>query len=82
MVERLKQCRRRVVGTKETLKAVEKSEARVVFIARDADEKVTRPVTDLCRDRGVEIQGVESMRELGKWCGIKIGAATAAIIEL
>ncbi len=60
---------------------MEKNEARVVFVARDADEKVTRPVADLCRDRGVEIQGVESMRELGKWCGIKIGAATAAIIE-
>ncbi len=81
MVERLKQCRRRVVGTKETLKAVEKNEARVVFVARDADEKVTRPVADLCRDRGVEIQSVERLRELGKWCGIKIGAATAAIIE-
>ena len=80
-MEQLKQCRRRVVGTKETLKAVEKNEAQLVFIARDADEKVTRAVVELCRDRGVEIRNVESMQELGKWCGIKIGAATAAIIE-
>lgn len=81
-MELLKECRRRVVGTKETLKAVEKGEARVVFVARDAEEKVTRPVISLCQDRGVEVQFVENMRELGKWCGIKIGAATAAIIEL
>ncbi len=81
MVERLKQCRRRVVGTKETMKAVEKGEAQVVFIARDAEIKITRPVANLCRDQDVEIQDVESMQELGKWCGIKIGAATAAIIE-
>lgn len=81
MVERLKKCRCRVVGTKETLKAVEKNEAQLVFIARDAEEKVTRPVVDLCREQKIEMQDAQSMQELGKYCGIKIGAATAAIIK-
>ncbi len=77
----IKSARRKVVGTKETLKALEKGEARLVLVARDAENRVVKPVVDFSEDRGVEINYVEDMKELGKACGIKVGAAVAAIID-
>jgi large subunit ribosomal protein L7A len=73
--------RRKVVGTKQTLKALEKDEVIQLFIARDAEEKVTRPVLILCKEKDIEPQYVDTMLKLGKMCGIKVKAAVAAITE-
>lgn len=77
----IKSARRKVVGTKETLKALEKREAKVVLVARDAESRVVQPVVDLSESQGIEIHYVEEMKELGKACGIKVGAAVAAVID-
>ncbi len=82
MQDQLKNARRKVAGMKQTLKALEKGEALAVFIARDAEEKIIRPVAELCEAKGVELHYVDTMQELGKLCGIKVNAATAAILEL
>ncbi len=82
MQERLKNARSKVAGMKQTMKALEKGEALTVFIARDAEEKIVRPVEALCEAKGVEVHYVDTMQELGKLCGIKVKAATAAILEL
>lgn len=81
MQDQLKNARRKVAGMKQTMKALEKGEALAVFIARDAEEKICRPVAALCEARGVELHYVDTMQELGKLCGIKVKAATAAILE-
>lgn len=81
VTERLKAARRKTVGTKQTLKAVERGQAQVVFLAQDADERVLQELAELCRGKGIEIIYVESMTALGKACGIQVGAASAAIIE-
>jgi len=79
--DQLSKARRKVVGTKETIKALEKGEALRVYIAGDAEEKVIRPVVSLCEAKNIEPHYVETMTELGKMCGIKVKAATAAITE-
>jgi large subunit ribosomal protein L7A len=81
-LEQVVNARRKVVGTKQTLKALEKGEALLVLVARDADEKVSRPVVALAEASGVELRYTDSMLELGKLCGIKVKAATAAVLEL
>ncbi|NLW07515.1 MAG: 50S ribosomal protein L7Ae-like protein [Clostridia bacterium] len=78
---RLLAAKKRAVGTKQTTKAVSKGLARVVYIARDAETRVTGPLVELCRQQGVEIIEVNSMKELGKACGIEVGSASAAILE-
>lgn len=80
-MQRLVQARRKTVGTKQTQKAVEKGQVLVVYIARDAEEKVTAPLVGLCDEKGVEVVFVDRMQELGEACGIKVGAASAAVIE-
>jgi large subunit ribosomal protein L7A len=77
MPDRLRQARKKIVGTKQTLKAVEKDKVQVVFIARDAEEHVVRPLIKACQDKGLEIVFVDTMQQLGQICGIQIGAAAA-----
>jgi large subunit ribosomal protein L7A len=81
-VDQVKNARRKVVGTKQTLKALEKGEALIVLVASDADEKISRPVIALAEAKGVELRFVDTMIELGKLCGIKVKAAAAAVLEI
>lgn len=81
LAAKVSQARRKMVGTKQTLKALEKGEAVMVLLAGDADKKISAPVEALAGDKGIEIVYVETMSSLGKICGIKVKAAAAAIIE-
>lgn len=48
-------------------------------MAEDADAKVIDQFIQICKDHGVTIEYVETMKELGKACGIDVGAAVAVI---
>jgi len=80
-LEKLKEAGKVVVGMRQTVKAIESNATRAVYIANDAEEKVTLPVLRLCQEKGISLFYVETMAELGKACNIKVGAAMAAILE-
>lgn len=80
-LDSLKATRHKTVGAKQTAKALQKGEVRVVFVARDADEAVTREIVRLSREHGIELIYVDTMAALGKACGIEVGAATAALLK-
>ncbi len=73
---------RKVVGAKQTAKAVEKGQASLVFLAEDADSRVIGPLREACARAGVTVETVPTMGELGKACGIDVGAAAVAIIKV
>lgn len=81
MLGNLRAAKKKTVGTKQTLKAVSKGNAKVVFVAGDAEEHIIRGLIKACAENGVEVVRVETMTELGEACGIEIGAAAAAITE-
>lgn len=70
----------KVVGAKQVRRALESGRALTVFLADDADPKVTGPISEACAEKGVEAETVPSMKELGKACGISVGAAVAATV--
>jgi large subunit ribosomal protein L7A len=80
-VERLRAVSQRAVGTNQTVKAISRGQARVVYVAQDADRRVIDPVLRAARERGLEVVEVASMAMLGRACGIAVGAAVAAILE-
>lgn len=79
--DRLRLARKKAVGAKQTLKAVGNGSALVVFVAKDADERITASILKECRDRGIPTETVDSMISLGRACGIQVGAAACAITE-
>ena len=72
---------RRVIGVKQTTRAIREGTAAQVFLADDAETRLTDPVRQLCRENGIPMTEVESMRALGRACGIEVGAAVAAILR-
>lgn len=79
--ERLLSARKKTVGTKQTLKAIERGQAKVVYLALNADRHVVEPILHMCASKGIPVIQVDSMQALGKACGIEVGCATAAITE-
>jgi large subunit ribosomal protein L7A len=77
----LQSAKNRIVGTKQTLKAIEKGLTKTVFVAADAEARVTAPVVALCREKGITVVTVDSMKNLGKACNIEVGCAVAALPE-
>jgi large subunit ribosomal protein L7A len=79
--ESLKKTEMTVVGLKQTSRALEKGAVKTVYIAKDADSKLLRPILEMCKAKQIETQEVQSMVELGNACGIKVGAAVAAVLK-
>ncbi|HCW50709.1 MAG TPA: 50S ribosomal protein L7Ae-like protein [Clostridiales bacterium] len=81
LYERLTGAKTKTVGTKQTLKALQKDQVKVVYVARDAEERVVRELLRLCAEKNVEVVYADSMARLGQACGIQVGAASAAVLE-
>ena len=77
----LKTAGAKVVGVKQTAKALQKKTASGVYIAADAEERITAPIKEECEKQNVDCLVVESMQVLGKACGIHAGASAAAILK-
>lgn len=80
-LEKLRAAKQRTVGLKQTQKAIEKGSAKMVFVAADAEQHVTKPLLKLCSEKTIPVETVQTMEELGRACGIEVGSATAAIVE-
>ncbi len=79
MWNRLKTAKK-VVGVKQLKKALKEDMVQAVFLAKDADPRLTDPIIQKCQDLQIELVMVPTKEELGKACGIDVGAAAAAII--
>lgn len=71
----------KVIGTKQTLRALEREQASVLYIAKDAQPKVTVRVLDMAKSQNLPIVYVETMDELGSVCNVEVKTATAALIK-
>ena len=77
--EKVIQAKSVVIGTKQTVRALKNNLIQEVIIADDADIYLTGRVVETAKELDVPITYVDSMRMLGKACGIDVGAATVAI---
>ena len=72
---------RMVVGTNQLRKALERGQASRVYLAGNADPAITEPIELMCQEYHIECAWVPSMLDLGKACGIEVGAAAAAAVD-
>jgi len=71
----------KVVGVKQSRRAIREGKAAVVLLARNADPALTEPIGELCREQGIAVEEGFSMEELGKAAGIQVGAAVVAVLR-
>ncbi|TVY06609.1 ribosomal L7Ae/L30e/S12e/Gadd45 family protein [Paenibacillus cremeus] len=79
--DKVKQAVKITTGTKQATRMVELGIATEVFVAKDADPRITIKMINLCETLGVKVTYVDSMKMLGKACGIEVGAAMAAVVN-
>ena len=70
----------KVVGAKQTKRALRDGKAARVYLAKDADPMLTEPVEALSMEHQVEVEWISTMKDLGNACGIAVGAAVAAML--
>lgn len=81
MHEALADADRRVVGTKQLLRALDEGKVAHAYVANDADLLLTKRVVDRCYDMNIPCTQVESMEKLGRACGIDVKAAAAGLLR-
>ena len=80
MLEDLLKGRDKVIGIKQTTKALNHNKVKTLFISEDADKHLIEHIEQIVKEKDVEVIYVDSMKDLGEACGINVGAAVAAIL--
>ena len=80
LLEELK-AREKVVGVKQSRRAVPDGLALRVFLAADADPTLTGPIREQCRESHVPVTEDYTMEQLGQAAGIQVGAAVVALLK-
>ena len=71
----------RVVGVKQLRRAIGRDEIRLIYVADDADPALTAPIEALAEARALSVIRVRTMKELGRACGIAVGASAAGLLK-
>lgn len=78
---RLLNDKKKVIGAKQTKKAIEEGLAKEVYVAKDADSFVVDEIIQLCKKNSLNIVYIDTMTQLGEMCGIDVGSASIALLE-
>lgn len=78
MVDRIRE--KHVVGIKQAAKAISTGNCKLLYIAEDVDAHLIDALVKKAQDADVEIIHIDTMRNLGKLCGIQVGASAAAVL--
>ncbi len=80
-MDALKSSARRVVGTKQVLRAMKAGTLSRAYVATDADTFIFQQVVRAAEAASVPCVRVASMKELGMVCGVEVPAAAAGILR-
>ena len=70
----------KVIGVKQSRKAIREGRAKQVYLAYDADPAITDPVAEGCAAAGIPVETGYTMAQLGQACRITVGASVVAIL--
>ena len=71
----------KVIGVKQSKKAIRDGAAAEVYVALDAVKRVVGPVYELCSETGTKVTEITTMAELGDAVGIDVGASVVTVLR-
>ena len=77
--EKVKQADKTIIGTKQAVKAMKKGLVKEVYIALDVELRIIELARQTATETDVPITYVESKIDLGRACGLRLGASVVAI---
>lgn len=79
MVEKLFE--KKVIGIKQSKKAILNNEGKLLYIAKDANPIVTSSIIEIANEKGIDIVYIDTMKKLGIMCDIDVKTAVAVILN-
>ena len=70
MIDRL--VGKKVIGIKQATKAIKNGKGTVLYVAKDAEKKLIIPLVELACNNNIKIIDIDTMKDLGKMCGIDV----------
>lgn len=70
----------KVIGVKQSRKAIREGRAQRVYLACDADPAIIEPVADSCALSGIPVESGHTMAQLGHACRITVGASVVTVL--
>ena len=71
----------KVIGVKQSRKALREGLVCQVYLACDADPAITGPVAESSAEAGIPVDGGHTMAQLGRACRITVGASVVAVLK-
>jgi large subunit ribosomal protein L7A len=71
----------KVIGIKQCTKSILNGKGTILYVAKDADSNLTNPLIELANEKKVKIIIINTMKELGKMCGIDVKASSVLILD-
>ncbi|HBE78923.1 MAG TPA: 50S ribosomal protein L7Ae-like protein [Firmicutes bacterium] len=82
MVQAIKEAKQKIIGLKQTLRAIQQDHVSAVYMANDVEEHILRKISGPCQEKQIPlIKTSLTQKELGRLCQIEVGAAIVGIIE-
>ena len=70
----------KVIGVKQSRKAIREGRAKRVYLACDADPAITEPVAASCAE-AIPVETDYTLSQLGQACRISVGASVVAVLS-
>ncbi|MGE5559365.1 MAG: L7Ae/L30e/S12e/Gadd45 family ribosomal protein [Bacillota bacterium] len=72
----------KVIGFKQTKRAILQGKVKEVYIASDLDAYIKKEILQLCRENGITVKTLNlTKHELGKLVQIEVGASVIANLK-
>ncbi|MBE7048918.1 MAG: 50S ribosomal protein L7ae-like protein [Ruminococcaceae bacterium] len=68
------------IGVRQCSEAVAAGKAASAYVAQDTDISIKEPFEALCREMSVPVHYYDTKQQLGRACGIDVGAACAVVL--
>jgi large subunit ribosomal protein L7A len=82
MVQAIKEAKEKIVGLKQTLRAIQQDRVNTVYIADDVEEHILRKISGPCQEKQIPlIKTNMTQKELGQICQIEVGTAIIGIVK-
>lgn len=72
--------KRLLVGIKQSTEAVQQNKVEIAYVAKDAAEFIREPFENLCREKQIHIHYFDTKQQLGRACGIDVGATCVVVL--
>ena len=72
---------KKVIGVKQSIKFLKDGKGKILYLAKDAKIEIINPLKSLAKNQKIDIEYVDTMKELGKICGIEVKAAAALLLK-